>query len=341
MTPAPSRSGAGLAVAVAALLNLGAAEALAAEPQANARPLRVMTYNIKHGQTNASCTQPPRLPDQPPFPDCNLDLSASIEVMRAHGADVIGVQEVDRFWARSGGVDEPAVMAAALGFEHSCYAANLDHPVDSHANVPHQYGTVILSRFPILECENTLLRRNGTAEQRGLTRALINVRGVPLDFFNTHLHTTQADRLLQTADIAAVIDAAAARPRVLMGDFNARPTAAEMAPIYDRFLDAWLEAGVPTPTNPNGFTSPARLASHASPNPTSRIDYVFVSPDVHVSAAYVPIDADTRLAADHYPVVANIELPGSAVGIRRGEPRRPPAEEGERTEAEEEADVPE
>lgn len=53
------------------------------EPQAKPRPLRIMTYNIKHGQTNATCTQPPRLPGQPPFPDCNLDLNASIEVIRA------------------------------------------------------------------------------------------------------------------------------------------------------------------------------------------------------------------------------------------------------------------
>ena len=59
--------------------------------------------------------------------------------------------------------------------------------------------------------------------QRGLTLALINVRGVPLQFFNTHLHTTAADRLMQTADIADAIDAAADGSKVLVGDFNARP----------------------------------------------------------------------------------------------------------------------
>ena len=50
---------------------------------------------------------------------------------------------------------------------------------------------------------NTLLRRTGTNEQRGLTRALINVRGVPLDFYNTHLHTTAADRLMQSPKLYA------------------------------------------------------------------------------------------------------------------------------------------
>jgi endonuclease/exonuclease/phosphatase family metal-dependent hydrolase len=297
-------------------LALARAGAQGQEPQAKPRELRIMAYNIKHGQTNASCTQPPRIPGQPPFPDCNLDLQASIEVMRAHNPDIVGVQEVDRFWARSAYEDEPAVLAAGLGMNHYCYAANLDHAPDSHSNVPHQYGTVILSRFPILDCRNTLLRRTGTNEQRGLTRAVINVRGVPLQFYNTHLHTTAADRLLQTADIAAVIDAVQAGSKVLVGDFNARPTAAEMAPIHPRFLDAWPAAGVPTPDNPDGNTSPARVSG----SPTSRIDYLFVSPQVTVAAAHVPIDEQTRLASDHYPVVADIAVPGSDVGIGRKEP---------------------
>jgi endonuclease/exonuclease/phosphatase family metal-dependent hydrolase len=286
------------------------------EPQAKPRTLRVMTYNIKHGQTNASCTQPPRVPGQDPFPDCNLDLQASIAVMRAHNPDIVGVQEVDRFWARSGYVDEPAAIAAGLGMEHSCYAANLDHPADTHSSIPHQYGTVVVSRFPILDCSNTLLPRTGNNEQRGLTRATINVRGVPLQMYNTHLHTTAADRLMQTAVIGERIDAAPAGSKVLVGDFNARPTAAEMTPVFARFVDAWT-AGVATPDNPNGYTSPARLTGA----PTSRIDYVFVSSRVTVSSAYVPIDAATRLASDHYPVVADIALPGSDVGIGAAVPR--------------------
>lgn len=292
------------------------------EAQAKPRELRIMTYNIKHGQTNTVCTQPPRIPEQPPFPDCNLDLQASIAVMRAHTPDIVGVQEVDRFWARSAYQDEPAALAAGLGMDHYCYAPNLDHAPDSHSTAPHQYGTVILSRFPILECSNTLLRRTGNNEQRGLTRALINVRGVPLQFYNTHLHTTATDRLLQTVDIAAVIDAAPAGSTVLVGDFNARPTADEMAPIYSRFLDVWSKAGSPTPDNPNGNTSPARLLA----SPTSRIDYGFVSTQVTVASAYVPMDGQTRLASDHYPLVSEIAVSGSEVGIKRKEPPLPSAE---------------
>src|ERR671914_598909 len=133
---------AGLGV-VASIAGIGPLRAAGPEqePQAKPRELRVMTYNIKHGQTNADCVQPPRIPGRDPFPDCNLDLGASIDVMRSHAPDIVAVQEVDRFWARSAYVDEPAAIAASLGMEHHCYAANLDHAPDSHSRIPHQYGT--------------------------------------------------------------------------------------------------------------------------------------------------------------------------------------------------------
>ena len=301
-----------LAIVVA---GLGAAALAQEEPQSKPRELRVMTYNIKHGMSNAACAQPAPAPVPPgepriPYPDCGLDLEGAAAVVRAYDPDIIGLQEIDRFWARSAYLDEPAALAAALGRKHHCYGANLNHNPDSHANVPHQYGTVIISRYPILECSNTFLPRTGTNEQRGLTKAVIDVQGVPLQFYNTHLHTTQPDRLLQTAFIAAVLDAAPDGPTIVTGDFNARPTAPEMMPMYARLLDSWVEAPFPKLENPNGFTSPARLTG----NPTSRIDYVFVSPDVKVAATHVPIDPETRLAADHYPVVSEMAVPGSALG---------------------------
>jgi len=305
-----------------AVLIAGATTALAqSEPQAKDRPLRVMSYNIKHGQTNDPCVTPPREPGQPPPTDCGLDLQASIDVIRSFDPDIVGMQEIDRFWARSAYLDEPAVLSEALGLPHVCYAPNLDHPADTHSPVPHQYGTVILSRFPILECRNTLLRRVATEEQRGLTLAVINVRGVPLQFYNTHLHTTQAARLLQTEDIAGVLDAAPAGPKILMGDFNARSTftttAPEMEPIHARLLDTWRLAALPDAENPEGFTSSARLVGL----PTGRIDYVFASEKVAAKGTFVPITTETRWAADHYPVVADLALSGSDVGV--GKPTAP------------------
>ena len=278
-------------------------------PAAPAIPadLRVMTYNIKHGQTNAACPQTAATPGQPPAPDCNLDLQAAIGVIREHNPDIIGLQEIDRFWARSGYQDEPAVLSTALGMAHHCYAPNLDHLADVHADRPHQYGTLILSRFPIRACSTTPLPRTGENEQRGFTVAAIDVRGVPLLFYNTHLHTTAADRLLQTAAIAQLARRGPVPgPKIMVGDFNARPTATELEPLFARFTDAWTKAGLATADNPDGLTSPATLAG--APQAPYRLRARV--PRRRMSGrARVPIDAKSHLASDHYPVVVDLTLP--------------------------------
>ena len=158
------------------------------DPQAPDRELRAMTYNIKHGQSNAPCTQPKPLPGELPFPDCNLDLAGTIDVLRAHAPDIVALQEVDRFWARSGFADQPAVIAAGLQMNHYCFAPNLDHAPDSHSNLPHQYGTAIVSRFPIRSCPNTLLTTFAGWEQRGILGAVVKVRGVPTHVYLSLIH---------------------------------------------------------------------------------------------------------------------------------------------------------
>ena len=284
-----------------------ASNALAApgDPPQRPRELRVMTYNIHHGAGNDSCTPPPRT--TPPQPECALDLQRIADVIRAYDPDLVGLQEVDRYWARSGYVDQAAWLAAELGM-HYCYGANLDHGPDSHATVPHQYGTAILSRYPILACENTLLpKADPRTEQRGLLEALVEVEGTPLRFYNTHLQHTGgpggADRTVQVEAILEQIG----RPResvVLVGDLNARPDWPELAPLYERFEDAWLEAG-----SEPGYTYPASPTAE----PDRRIDYVFVR-RVGVESAQVAITPETRMAADHYPVVADLMLPGQVPG---------------------------
>ncbi|MPY91132.1 MAG: metal-dependent hydrolase [Luteitalea sp.] len=289
-------------VTVAVLWVALAIVGLQAQPgqQGRERRLVVASYNIHHGSGNDECTTPPAEPGQPPNPDCSLDLGRIAQVIRALNAEVIGLQEVDRFWARSGDVDQPRALARMLHM-HPCYGANLDHPADSHANVPHQYGTAILSRWPIHGCENTLLPRTDPGnEQRGLLEARITVRGVRLHFANTHLqHDSVDDRIVQAQTIADRI-ATVEEPVILVGDLNAIPTEESLPPLFGLLTDAWVVGG-----DGDGFTIPARPGVL----PDRRIDYVLVSPSVSVHAAIVAITDETRLASDHYPVVAGIAVP--------------------------------
>jgi endonuclease/exonuclease/phosphatase family metal-dependent hydrolase len=240
------------------------------------RDVRVMSYNIHHGEGA----------------DGRLDLDRIAGVIRSEKAEVIGLQEVDRFWRRSDFVDQVAYLAEELDM-HAAYGANLDLSSDDPSQPRRQYGTAILSKYPIVESKNTLLPKLSNSEQRGLLEALIKVKGAPVRFYDTHLqHNNSGERALQ---VRAIMEHTrdVKGPQVLVGDLNALPEAPELAPLYERYNDAW----------PLGGEGPGYTIS--AENPTRRIDYVFVTPDVAVRGASVP----RTLASDHLPVVADLSVP--------------------------------
>jgi endonuclease/exonuclease/phosphatase family metal-dependent hydrolase len=241
------------------------------------RALRVITFNIHHGANGAE----------------QLDLERIAGVIEDSGADVAALQEVDRHWSeRSALADQTALLSQRLGMQ-GVFAANLDLDPPAAGQPRRQYGTAILSRYPIRWWRNTLLPRPEGGEQRGLLETVIKVRGVRVRVADTHLqHNSAVERAAQTQRIAELL-APAREPVVLAGDLNAVPDAAELAPLRGMFADAWTRAG-----EGPGFTIPVEA-------PDRRIDYVLMSPDVGArSAAVIATDA-----SDHLPVVADLEIP--------------------------------
>ena len=255
------------------------------------RPLRVATFNIHHGAGL----------------DGVVDLERIAGVVEQTGAEVVGLQEVDRHWsARSDFVDQATWLAERLDM-HLAYGANLDQDPLTVGAPRRQYGTAILSRYRLRDVRNTLLPRPEGGEQRGLLEAGISVRGARVRVFNTHLqHTSQVERLAQIEVIRSVL----ARTResvVVLGDLNATPDTPEIAAITEDLTDAWVEAG-----EGDGFTYDAAT-------PHARIDYVLTSANVVARSAVVV----TTDAADHLPVVVDLALPRSRVHRERD--HRPPA----------------
>jgi endonuclease/exonuclease/phosphatase family metal-dependent hydrolase len=281
-------------------------------PIADGEPITVMTYNIKHARGNDDCVNPTPEEGTVPESECEIDLQRIADVIDASGASVIGLQEVDRFWARSGGVDQPEELASLLDM-HVCYGANLDHEADDHVEEPHQYGTAVLSVYPIVNCENTFLPSTEGWEQRGALQATIELdNGQQVLVINTHLQAgregEQEEAVRQrTQQLQGVLDIAAASdlPTIITGDLNADPGSTEMAAIEDPgsgFSDAWAVA------NPgeDGFTIPASPDEPAD----ARIDYIWVDASITVVSAEVIVNDPTLLAADHLPVIATLLVNG-------------------------------
>jgi endonuclease/exonuclease/phosphatase family metal-dependent hydrolase len=240
------------------------------------RPLTVMTYNIHHGAGV----------------DGVLDLERIAGLIEQSGADVVGLQEVDRHWSeRSNWVDQPAWFANRLGM-HYAYAANLDLPPLNAGEPRRQYGTAILSKYPIQEFKNTFLPRYPTGEQRGLAVATIIVNGAELRFANTHLtHNNNAERLEQAQKVVELLGKSHP-PTLLVGDLNATADAPEIKTLTAVYEDTWEEVGVGP-----GYTIEAD-------NPTKRIDYQLHSSRLRPTKAAVPVTP----ASDHLPVVASFVL---------------------------------
>lgn len=243
--------------------------------------LTVMTYNIHLGRDL----------------DGVLDLDRIADVIRAQNPDLVALQEVGRHWsAESDFRDQPAELERRLGMT-SVYAANLDRDPPRPGAPRRQYGIAVLTPWPVVGSEHVLLpRASGESEQRGLLVVDVDVDGAPFRLLNAHLAVSAEDRRLQVQTILAEADKATV-PHALAGDLNAGPEAPELAPLFERFRDAWTVAG-----EGSGYTFPAN-------RPTARIDFVLVSPEADVTSARVP----ALPGSDHLPLDAEVTVAPPAI----------------------------
>jgi endonuclease/exonuclease/phosphatase family metal-dependent hydrolase len=271
----PARDRARAFVALAAATAAVLAAALLGPAAAPARPvyLTAMTFNI------ASAVET----------DNNLGPIA--DAIGAYNPDVVGLQEVDRSWSRSDSVDQPDQLALLLGlywsFDETLDCVALDYDGDGFC----QYGTAILSRFPLRAAASREygLPRLGDDEPRTLGRVGIVVGGRRITVYNTQLSGLAQSRPSQVRAILRVARATRG-PFVLLGDFNARPDAPEIGLLRRHLVDAAQVAHERRPTTGN-----------------TRIDYVFASPGTHVVWATVP-PGSAPMVSDHRPLIARLRF---------------------------------
>ena len=247
-----------------------------AEATVQVRELAVLTYNMHHAQGV----------------DGVLNLERVAQVIESSGAEVVALQEVDKFFdPRSNWVDQPAWLAERLGMNVT-FAANLDWDPPAPDKPRRQYGTAVLSTHPIVDSRNTFLPLYPGQEQRSLLEVTLDVGGSPVRIANTHLtNDNDAERQEQATKVVELL-AGATVPTVLAGDLNAIPTAAPIKTLTAVLTDSWAEAGTGA-----GYT-------HSSFLPTKRIDYLMHSAGVTTTEIRVL----STLASDHLPVVARLSV---------------------------------
>lgn len=288
--------------------------------------MKFVTYNIQYGLGK----------------DNRYDLARVAREVQ--DADVIALQEVERHWQRSGCVDGPAVLAAHLPEHHWVYGANLDmdasyrDPVGRLVNRRRQFGTMILSRVPIVSSRNHLLPKYATLtqhsiQQGALEAVILTPHAGPVRIYSVHLsHLSSATRMPQ---IEALLDINAGAPAeggawcgghpdpaagwtegemppmpadaLMMGDFNFDWS----APEYDRIVGP-LTARFGRLNRMTGFVDAWVAAGHredagVTTGSGRRIDFCFVSSALASRVQSCCIDPDT-VGSDHQPVWIDVDF---------------------------------
>jgi endonuclease/exonuclease/phosphatase family metal-dependent hydrolase len=223
---------------------------------------------------------------------------AILSTLRAQNADVILLQEVDRFCRRSGGRDVARDLARALDMNW-VDAGEFQEIGEARGDVAATTGQAILSRHPIdhasvivFERQSGLRWRVNPVQPRRGGRIALHARSAGIDFYDVHLESSGADavRRAQVTDVLGDDARAAGAAAVIGGDFN--NTASAVGPL----LAAVGRHGFTDALGP-GTRETSERHRHA-------IDWLFARGVSRASGDVLRLDG----ISDHFPLVATLDV---------------------------------
>ena len=239
--------------------------------------LRVATYNV-HGCRGM---------------DARRSEQRIAEVIAMLDVDVIGLQELDLNRRRSAGVDQAALIADQLGW-HRFF-----HPALRRED--EQYGDAILSRYPMKLRKAQELPSVTTRvcpESRAAIWMEIETPGGAVQVINTHLGLGRRERFMQAQLLAGpewLGSATTSDPLILMGDFNSLPS----SPAFQILARQLRDVRTLVDPAPSLKSFPTRL-------PLLAVDHILVNEGFDVNSVRIVRNAETKIASDHFPLVADL-----------------------------------
>lgn len=264
------------ALAAAALLIVLSLEAGAQNPPGNTpypqdstRVLRILSYNILHGETMKG----------------DFDLDRIAAVIKSTNPDLVALQEVDFFTRRARNMDLATELGQRTGLAPLFGSAM---PYDGGA-----YGEGVLSRLSFLNTRNHGLPAGPGKEPRAALEVQVVLgSGDTIRFVGTHLdHTSdEVDRIGQARALNALFSGDK-MPAILAGDLNALPDSETMSILYQEWEGS----------------SPDLSPTFPSKNPEVKIDYVLFRPTKRWRLIESRVIADS-VASDHCGLLSILEL---------------------------------
>jgi endonuclease/exonuclease/phosphatase family metal-dependent hydrolase len=206
-----------------------------------------------------------------------LNLERIALVIEQAQADIVALQEVENGMARSNYVNQAAWLGSRLNMYYYFGPAAMSG----------KFGNAILSKYPIEYVKNYPLPHYADEETRACILSLVNVDGRIIGFLASHFDFTNNEVAVMQANEVMRISALVECDKLFAGDLNTFPYE---SPVKIVLAKAYIDT--------------FNLAN----NPTSRIDYVFVSKNLHCnvfSSDFVK-DELTAIASDSYPILTDL-----------------------------------
>ncbi|MDD5012309.1 MAG: endonuclease/exonuclease/phosphatase family protein [Candidatus Nanoarchaeia archaeon] len=272
------------------------------------KEIKIMNYNILHGFHNDA---------EAPVLDKER-LQSAQKVVEEENPDIL-------------------ILTEACFAEKNKYGIKMDYPklfnfpYHFHAAGNWEWGSSILSKFPIISSENYSM------DKRNFSKNELDVNGqkVYVDVAHPYPDLSEFEKrrffYSQLRDIK--------KPYILAGDFNAlsdddKYNREKLLSGYGGFMknkglakkvvdDLLTYQTIPeirkhglidtytSSYDDNDYTMPTKYILPENKNSRIRTDYIFCSPDFIVNDARIIKNKYTNKASDHYPIVANLKLKNS------------------------------
>jgi endonuclease/exonuclease/phosphatase family metal-dependent hydrolase len=207
-------------------------------------------------------------------------------VLRTIQPDIVALQEVENARAAAPDSEQLAYLAAQTGMTPI--------PGPTLFKKEGDYGNAVLTRLPIREVRRHDISFSGR-EPRGLIDVELNPPLGSLRILTTHLGLKTDERRYQIDLLKSIILISQVKPVLLMGDMNEWLPRGRVGRFFREHFGH----------SPSPRTFPALL-------PIFPLDRILAAPGqalVHVEAV---TSFQARIASDHLPVLATIEIPPTA-----------------------------
>ncbi|WP_257349705.1 endonuclease/exonuclease/phosphatase family protein [Pseudalkalibacillus decolorationis] len=241
--------------------------------------LKILTFNIHHGKGM----------------DKKLDLKRISQIIDESNADIIGLNEVDKqFSKRSEYMDQAEWIANKLKMDY-VFGPAITMEGKRKDDI-RQYGSTILTRFPILDSENHPFDfLPSIIEDRSLLEVTLEIDKQEVAVYVTHLSLAPFLHGKQTEFILKQVNKQKT-PSIIMGDWNMKPYSSSWRLITKQLKDTWVEHQT---KGDCGYTYPSN-------RPRMKLDYIFTNKEFEVINSKVLIHE--KEASDHLPLLTTLKL---------------------------------